>query len=278
MKKWAKVVLGTVCAATMLSMGACGGKGGESVPDGYAKVEDLNGKTPEQIYNEIVATMETYKGNFTCSTTYDATCTVMGMEVEMDIEIIDKIDGANLYEYSYVNAGDLGERRTMQVWYVETEAEDGTIDGMAYAQLNSGNIMSANLTWEEICESANMDPDKIFSPLYDFSGYSFSDVSFFVDEDATDDVSVAPYFQLIIKGDAAEEFANATMNITAEGATVKFSSIEYKFVLAADGSFDHAEIFYTVDMNYQGYTYEYVFDGDIVFSDIGSTVVVAPQL
>lgn len=277
MKKWAKVVLGTVCAATMLSMGACGGKGGESVPDGYAKVEDLNGKTAEQVYNEIVDTMETYKANFTCTTTYDAVCTVMGMEVIMDIEVIDKIDGANLYEYSYVDTGDLGETRKLQVWYVETEAEDGSVSGTAYAQENNGRLMSANLTWAEICVSAGMDPDKIFSPLYDFSGYSFSDVSFFVDENTEDDVDVSSYFKLVIKGDAAEEFANATMSVAIEGAKVKFSNIEYKFVLTDDGGFDHAEIYYTVDMTYQGYSYEYVFDGDIVFSDIGTTVVTAPN-
>lgn len=277
MKKWAKVVFGTVCAATMLSMGACGGKGGESVPDGYAKVEDLNGKTTEQIYNEIVATMETYKSNFTCTTTYDATCEVMGMNVLMDITVIDKIDGANLYEYSYVDTGDLGETRKMQVWYVEEKAEDGTItSATAYAQLNNGYINSANMTWAEICASAGMDPEKIFSPLYDFSGYSFSDVSFFVDENLEDEVDVPSYFKLVIKGDAAEEFANATMNVAVEGAKVKFSNIEYKFVLTEEGTFDHAEIYYTVEMKYEGYTYDYVFDGDIVFSDIGTTVVTAP--
>lgn len=279
MKKWAKVLLGTLCAVSTLSMVACGdkgGDGGEKTPEGYTKVENLNGKTAEQIYTDIMTVINDCKGNFTCTTTYDATCNVMGMDVVMDIEVIDKIDGANLYEYSYVDTGDLGETRKLQVWYIEEEAEDGTISGTAYAKENNGPLMSANMTWAEICASAGMDPDKIFSPLYDFTDYSFSDVSFFVDENVEDEVDVPSYFKLVIKGDAAEEFANNTMKVSLEGAKTKFSNIEYKFVLTEEGTFDHAEIYYTVKMTYQGLTYNYVFDGDIVFSDIGTTVVTAP--
>ncbi|MBQ9113499.1 MAG: hypothetical protein IJY05_01095 [Clostridia bacterium] len=276
MKKWTKVLLGALCTVSTLSMVACGG-GGESIPEGYAKVDNLNGKTAEQTYNDIMTVINDCKGNFTCTTTYDATCNVMGMDILMDIEVIDKINGANLYEYSYVDTGDLGETRKMQVWYIEEKAEDGTItSATAYAQLNNGYINSANMTWAEICASADVDPEKIFSPLYDFTGYSFSDVSFFVDENLEDETDVPSYFKLVIKGDEAEEFANATMKVALEGAKTKFSNIEYKFVLTDEGTFDHAEIYYTVKMTYEGLTYNYVFDGDIVFSDIGTTVVTAP--
>lgn len=276
MKKWTKVLLGALCMVSTLSLVACGGSG-ESTPEGYTKVDNLNGKTAEQTYNDIMTVINDCKSNFTCTTTYDATCEVMGMNVLMDIEIIDKIDGANLYEYSYVDTGDLGETRKLQVWYIEEKAEDGTIaSATAYAKENNGNLMTANKTWAEICESAGMDPDKIFSPLYDFSGYSFSDVSFYVDENLEDELDVPSYFKLVIKGDAAEEFANKNMQIALEGAKTKFSNIEYRFVLTEEGTFDHAEIYYTIKMTYEGITYNYVFDGDIVFSDIGTTVVTAP--
>ena len=278
MKKFAKVLLGTVCAVSMLSCAACGGGGGEKVPDGYKKVDDLNGKTAEQTYNDIMAVIESTKGNFTSTMTYDATCSVAGMDIAMAIKVIDKIDGANLYEYSYVDTGDMGVKQTLQVWYIEEALEDGSLKATAYAKKDNSPIQSANMTWAEICASAGMDPDKIFSPIYDFTGYSFSDVSFYVDEDLEDDVDVAPYFKLVIKGDKAEEFANKTMQVALEGAKTTFSNIEYKFVLTDAGEFDHAEIYYTVKMKYEGMEYKYVFDGDIVFSDIGTTVVTAPDV
>ena len=139
MKKWTKVLLGALCTVSTLSMVACGG-GGESTPEGYAKVDNLNGKTAEQTYNDIMTVINECKGNFTCTTTYDAVCTVSGsglpedMEVPMDITVIDKIDGANLYEYSYVDTGDFGETRKLQVWYIEEE-----VDAIIEEWMNSGD-------------------------------------------------------------------------------------------------------------------------------------------
>ena len=278
MKKFAKVLLGTVCAVSMLSCAACGGGGGEKVPDGYTKVDDLNGKTAEQTYNDIMAVIESTKGNFTSTMTYDATCSVAGMDIAMAIKVIDKIDGANLYEYSYVDTGDMGVKQTLQVWYIEEALEDGSLKATAYAKKDNSQIMSANMTWAEICASLNLPSDRIFNPIYDFSGYSFSDVSFYVDEDSDDETDLLSYFTLFIKGEAAVEFVKTKMDFNVEGAKITASDIEYSFVLTDKGELDHIEIYCTVNMKYQGIAFEYVFDGDIVFSDIGTTVVTAPDV
>jgi hypothetical protein len=97
-----------------------------------------------------------------------------------------------------------------------------------------------------------------------------------VDEDSDDETDLLSYFTLFIKGEAAVEFVKTKMDFNVEGAKITASDIEYSFVLTDKGELDHIEIYCTVNMKYQGIAVEYVFDGDIVFSDIGTTVVTAP--
>lgn len=285
MKKWTKALLATVCGVSMFAGVACGDKGGESIPEGYTKAETLNDKTTEQTYTEIMSVINDNKTNFTSTVDYNSTVIVsaqgQSMEMPLTIQCVNKVDGANLYEKDLIDMSQMGVNMDMTVWYLETTVDEETT-GKAYLQ--SGNAKyQYTATWAQICETAGMDADDIFNPLYDFSDVSFDDVKFFVDDNTEDEEDVAPFFRLILKGDEAEEFANkrlGSMKDTMPDATMKYSDIEYRFVLNDDGAFDHAEIYFTVTMKATienvKFTFEYDMKGTITLTDLGTTVVTAP--
>ena len=245
------------------------------MPDGYTEVENFGGALAEQAYNDIMTALSGWNDNYTYTTKYDVICKIKDSESPIAIEYVDKVDGENLYECSCTKR-DSNNATTLQVWYIKEIQESGSPSATAYAQKNDDEVTSANVSWAEICASLNLPSDRIFNPIYDFSGYSFSDVSFYVDEDSDDETDLLSYFTLFIKGEAAVEFVKTMMDFNVEGAKITASDIEYSFVLTDKGELDHIEIYCTVNMKYQGIAVEYVFDGDIVFSDIGTTVVTAP--
>lgn len=287
MKKWTKALLATVCGVSMFAGVACGDKGGESIPEGYTKVETLNDKTTEQTYTEIMSMINENKTNFTSTIDFDSmvTATVQGqtMEIPLKVHCVDKIDGANLYETNHIDMSAMGSM-DMSVWYLETTVEEVTT-GTAYLDIN-GQKTKCDATWGEICATVGLDEAKILNPLYDFSGVSFDDVKFFVDENTEDEEDVAPFFRLIMKGDDAEEYAKTMLSnmgvedLTEQVMTIKYSDIEYRFVLTDKGTFDHAEVYYTMTakMTSEGFklTYEYDMKGTITLTDLGTTVVTAP--
>ena len=290
MKKFGKLLLSAVCILSVLTCAACVKAGGDPAPEGYEKTQALNGKTTEQTYTEIMSKIQTNSTNFTSNINYNVDCLIktsdVSVSMQMAMQVTDKVDGANLYERSYIDMGELmGEdlgSMTTSVWYIETTTESGTT-GTAYLNDN-GTKMKYSATWAQICQLAEMDSEDIFNPIYDFSNVSFDNISFYVDKNTQDETEYAPYFELMIGGNEAEAFVNKQLNNVGnvlEDASMSFSKIRYKFILNNQGAFDHAEVDYTTTMTamVEGVkcTYEYTFDGEIYLTNLGTTNVTAPS-
>ena len=275
MKKVFKVALSCICLASVFACSACGG--GSSDPEGYSKTETLNGKTTEQTYEFIMEQIDGYKENFTSTVNYDIVCDVkyagqkMSFDIGMDTTV--KMDGENFIEVDNVNGGEMLGTMLMNVWYV---------DGVAYVDgSGSGNFagmvaskVKYTATIDQICEIAGLDKGDIFNPIYDFSDTSFEDVKFYVGENDS-------YFQLVLKGDDAANFAEKYAVMQNLDADITIPQINYKFMLDKDGNFTYAKIDYemVMELEISGSTaeYTYTYDGVIRFSDIGTTVVAAPE-
>ena len=59
-----------------------------------------------------------------------------------------------------------------------------------------------------------------------------------------------------------------------------FGDISYKFIIDEEGQLSHSEINFEVNMSMDvsgmSATYKYSFDGEIRFSDLGTTVITPP--
>ena len=270
-------ILTVVLALTMafaFCLVGCDVKAPES---NYNQVDTLNDKTTAEIYSDIMDTIDAYDNNFTTNVNYDIPCSVSvsGASLSMTLKMYDTfmMAGNNFYEKIYVDAGEImGESlgtMTNEVWFV---------DNVAYIDVR-GEIAPQTLkakyssTLEEIAIRANLDMDELLNPVYDFSQSDFEDVVFNISKtDATD-----VYFEIILDGTKAQAFAEkvSSKNLPT-GATLEYGKINYKFIIDESGALDHIDISFKVKMTSPDATYDYTYNGEITFTDIGTTVVSAP--
>lgn len=271
MKRTMKTMLGCIGMAAMFAFSGCGGEEGD-----YSQTETLNDKTPQQTYEAIMTQIESQKTNFTSTIDYkiviDMSYDGEKASVEMNMNTLTKMDGNDFLSSSNVEGGELFGTMAQNVAYV---------DGVAYIDVTAtgdfGMTPLAKLgkvkytaSIEQICSLANIEQDEMFNPIYDFADTAFEDVKFYVGEDDS-------YFQLLLTGDDAAAYFEkifGTMNIAA-GITIP--QIEYNFMLDKDGNFDYAKIGFELDMEVEGVSMKYEFDGIIRFTDVGTTVVTAPE-
>lgn len=276
MKNISKIL--TVVLALTMAFAFCLVGCDEKAPESnYNQVDTLNDKTTAQIYSDIMDTIDAYDNNFTTNVNYDIPCSVSvsGASLSMTLKMYDTfmMAGNNFYEKIYVDAGEImGESlgtMTNEVWFV---------DNVAYIDVR-GEIAPQTLkakyssTIEDIAIRANLDMDELLNPVYDFSQSDFEDVVFNISKtDATD-----VYFEIILDGTKAQEFAQkvSSKNLPT-GATLEYGKINYKFIIDETGALDHIDISFKVKMTSPDATYDYTYNGEITFTDIGTTVVSAP--
>lgn len=277
MKKVFKIALGCICSASMMVGVACGGDG-----NGYTTQETLNGKTTKEKYTEIMATIDAQSENFTSLIQYDIHCDISleGQTVGMDMDMMTtiKMDGDNFIETDIIDGGELMGQDigtlNMNVWYVDGVAY---VDGSATGQYASAKPVvektKYTATIEQICEIAGLDQDTLWNPIYDFSDTAFDEVKFNVGANDS-------YFEIVMKGDDAAEYAEKSAALQGINGDMEIPQVNYKFMMDKDGNFDYVKIDYvmTMEMTIMGTvaTYKYNYDGKIVFSDVGTTVVTAP--
>ena len=276
MKNFSKIL--TVVLALTMAFAFCLVGCDEKAPESnYNQVDTLNDKTTAQIYSDIMDTIDAYDNNFTTNVNYDIPCSVSvsGASLSMTLKMYDTfmMAGNNFYEKIYVDAGEImGESlgtMTNEVWFV---------DNVAYVDMR-GEIAPQTLkakyssTIEDIAIRANLDMDELLNPVYDFSQSDFEDVVFNISKtDATD-----VYFEIILDGTKAQEFAQkvSSKNLPI-GSTLEYGKINYKFIIDETGALDHIDISFNVKMTSPDATYDYTYNGEITFTDIGTTVVSAP--
>lgn len=276
MKKVYKVALGCICAASMALTVACGDEGSS-----YTTQETLNGKTTQEKYTEIMATIDGYSENFTSVTQYDIhlDMTMEGITAGLDMDMTStiKMAGEDFEETDYIDGGTFMNSpfgtMEMNVWYVDGVAYvDGTDSGNFDGTIPATKV-KYTATIAQICEIAGLDQDTLWNPIYDFADVAFEEVQFKV---GTDDA----YFELVMTGEEAAEYAEKNIALQGIDGTITIPKINYKFMMDTEGVFQYAKIDYEMTMvaNVDGMnvTYKYRYDGKITFSDIGTTTVAAP--
>jgi len=242
-------------------------------------VETLNDKTTVEVYEEIVSTIDSYGTNVTATTTYNipVKMTADNEKVEYSINTISTLrrSGDNFQEHVYMKQNGVP---SYGIYDREQTTESYYVDGVAYVRSGSTRNKLAG-TLQQFAEYLNLDMDTIMNPIYDFSDTAFDEVKFAINKSNPDDV----YFELTLSGDDAEDFAKK-LNIGTSagyGVTIDFSEIKYKFVITKDGVLDHIEIDYVITMTMTTQGVEVVttmtFDGDIRFTNVGSTTISVPE-
>ncbi|MBO5027829.1 MAG: hypothetical protein IJY63_04410 [Clostridia bacterium] len=277
MKKVFKMAMGCVCALSVMMAVGCD-KGGSS----YTTQETLNGKTTEEKYTEIMATIDGQSENFTSLTKFDVhlDMTMQGatMGLDMDMSTTIKMDGDNFIENDYIDGGTfMGEQfgtMNLNVWYVGGVAYvDGTDSGNFEGQINNTKT-KYTATIAQICDIAGLDQDELWNPIYDFSDTAFEDVKFNVGESDS-------YFEIIMKGEEAANYAEKLVALKGVNGDISIPQVNYKFMMDTEGNFEYVKIDYEMTMTAtvqgQAVTYKYKYDGTITFSDVGTTVVAAPE-
>ena len=277
MKKFSKL-LTIVLAITMLFTVCLVGCSEDKPPESnYNQVDTLNDKTTAQIYSDIMNTIDAYENNFTSTVNYDIPCSVSvsGASLTMNLKMYDtfKMAGDNFYEKIFVDAGEImGESLgtiTNEVWFVNNVAYIDMRDEITPQTIKA----KYSATLQEIAIRAELDMDELLNPVYDFSQSDFDDVVFNINKtDATD-----IYFEIVMDGAKAQAFAQkvASKNLPTD-ATLEYGKINYKFIIDETGALDHIDISFKVKMTTPDATYNYTYNGEITFTDIGTTQVSAP--
>ncbi len=273
MRKVLKMALGCICAASMMAFVGCGGEEGA-----YTTKETLNGKTTEEKYDEIMATIDGQSENFSSLVQYDIHCTanVQSMTIDMDLQMTStvKMSGNDFYAFDFVDAGefmgmDMGSMSS-KVWYVGGTAylESAATGEMVGSVPNAK--MKCTVTMEKLCQLAGLEEGELFNPIYDFSDTAFEDVKFNVGESDS-------YFEIVMKGDEASAYAQKLLEKQGMAGSFNIPQVNYKFMMDKEGNFDYVKVDFDVTASINGDSYKYNYDGKITFSDIGTTTVAAPE-
>ena len=280
MKKLIKL-MSILCALLMLlSFGLVGCSDGDEESDepSYKKKATLNNMTAEEVYNDILETIDLNAGNFTSTTDYKIKCkmSMQGQSYTIDVKMTDifKMDDGYFYEEMYVDAGemagqDLGEMTT-ETWFIDDVAYISSVDTTGAYGTQKAKFSS---TWANILAYLGLEEDSWFNPIYDFSDTAFEDVKFFINEEDKNDV----YFDIILDGEEASAFANKLLEKQGNsGIVLAIDEIQYRFLLNKDGELDHIEIDFVANASSGGMDIKYTYDGTIKFSNVGTTEVSEP--
>jgi hypothetical protein len=287
MKKFLSILLACISCVAILFTVACDNTNPPATPEGYTTVDTYNEKSTEQIYTDIIAYVAENNTNFTTNVDYDidATIEMMGTKIPVQIYLdeIVSISGDSYYNKATMTSvcedfpGIIPDMWA-EVWHVNDVAYINNPKNQGAQKIK------VDITWDNLCTRLGIDNDKVFNPVHDFSDVSFENVKFYVDKNVEDTKDVDPYFELQIKGDKAQEFSQDRadqMAGTINDAKVTVSTIKYKFYLTENGGLDYIGINYKMNITgkVQGVDvkYTYDFDGEMKFSNVGSTVVSAPS-
>ena len=281
MKKLTKLftlAFALLCLTTFCFAG-CGNK---PAPSTHNFVEDLNGKTVAQVYDDIIATVDSYGSNLTATINYNIPCKITakanGQSETVNYSItttsVLKRNGNSFHEKVFMQQNGVEGIIPSQTKLTESYF----VDNVAYINQNgSKNKLAGSL--DQFAQYLKLDMDTVMNPIYDFSDTAFNDIKFAINKTNDSDI----YFEVVLDGEEAEEFANklAIGTNPTTGATLKLSKIKYRFIITKEGVLDHIDIDYKITMNMAvsgvSTVSELTFDGDITFTDVGTTTISAPE-
>lgn len=271
MKRTTKTIFGCLCMAMTFAFSGCGGE------NDYSQTETLNDKTPQQTYEAIMTQIESQKTNFTSTIKYDIEHSMKREKNKTSFYMTEdttvKMDGNNFFYSSNLEGGTNFGWMRKKVSYIGGVAY---IDSTSSYGTSFGKLGKAKYTapLEKICEIAGLDKNEIFNPIYDFATTAFEGVKFYIGSDDS-------YFRLILKGDDAVEYIKKYIPSVNIYDDIELPRVSYKFVLDKDGNFDYAKIDFEITLKMEiadmVVEYFYAYDGEIRFTDVGTTVVTIPE-
>ena len=231
MKKLLSVLFVFTLLVSTLALASCDGGSSGGGSGRKNEVEELNGKTPEEIYEaaaEALAEAPSYE--VVSSQVIEMTATYEGETETMEMvqEVVTRVNGDNTYskivsENPYANT-------SMEAWYV---------DGVVYAN-SDGTKVKTNLTKEEYMEQyMNADPSE--STLLDIPKSWFEDIKF---EEDDGEYSV----EFVISEEKYNELlGNLGLDIVAIDGDV-----EYTVYFDEDGNLTHILTEFDMDVSAMG--------------------------
>ena len=266
----------------------CKGNGGGdySPTAGYRIVNDYNGKTAEQIYAEALATSN--QNNFSYSVDYDIIQVVsLGAQGtnthnQWFHKILKKADNDIHYE-TINNKGRLATGEDKGRFVKKQTLVSGinynysaTLYTQGYTQItHDKKETKAQCTYGQFFKNLGTTENSLLNPLYNFVSEDFKDVKIYVNKLDSSDI----YFTLSIKGDNAKTFTKDLLQQAEmiEATPTSNTEVTCVILLTDDGKFEKAQVSFKIQEGSSPHTFVYSFKGEIAFSNIGSTIVSAPE-
>lgn len=223
----------------------------DSTPDSKpSQIEDLNGKTPEELY---AAALESVKGltNYEMTTTQVITMTYQGMSIPMTQVVVSKMDGQNIY---LETTNDFESSQNMTAWYV---------DEWFYVIQENVNA-KANITYQEMQEKYMPEGATSDGALMNIPENWFKDIKFMKDGDKY-------YIELVVSGEEYLEY----MQSTALGNQLQgVDDVIYRVYFDANGNLGDVvtEFAFAMDGGIDCYAVS-----TATIENIGTTVIEAPS-
>ncbi len=249
MKKILALMLAIIMLAATLSLVSCDieelfGK----AQDGMSKDgEELNGKTPEELYTQALASVSG-KDNYTLVGTQVITMTVNGQKMVVNQSITSMTDGRNVYVKTENDSMSSAE---IEVWYVDE----------TYYAIQGTTKFKANISYEDYVEKYMPEGSTSEGALINIPKSWFKDTRFYKDGDSY-------YLEFIVSG---EEYTKYFDDAGLSGVDVEDASYKVYF----DENGELGDIVTVVDYEVSGVKAHAVSTSKI--SKIGGTAITAPE-
>ena len=223
-------------------------------------LEELNGKTPEQLYAQASQKINSVD-NLTMIANQDIYMTMEQngetMEQAVKQSIVQKYNGN---DFSLVTQNEMGSGQ-MNCQYV---------DGMVYnVQFTDGRRIKYEATPEQLYEKLNMDPSESKVLTIPVSWFN-EDVAFFEDED-----NDRYYIEFSLDGDQYELLFD-NMAALGNAGIDEVSDVKHRVYFTKDGDLQSMISEASMQMESQGIKVDCRFVTTTIFTNIGSTVVEVP--
>lgn len=242
-----------------------------------SKQKTVNGKTAEQVYEQIVGSISSANNNFSFTIDYTAKETLSSQDntplTQRKLTTTLNRDNDN-YVYTTIldmsslamSGTDLYTKKTNtffnQTLYRLTEQ---TFNNQPFTSKVKGTYSYAHSLL-----ILGKDDSEFNSPIYAFTKNQLKDAMF-------NNAESELYFELLIKGDNAKAFVrNILLNTNVTNSNYSCSEISYKFYVDTDANFERIAVAFIVETTTNSSNYKYQYNGTITLFDVGTTSVSAP--
>ncbi len=251
MKKLFSLLLCLCILAAPLALTAC--ESSEVIPTGEIGdiIDELAGKTPEELYADALASISGLD-NFRMDSKQDIKMTAQGQTVTMHQTVISLKDGHNEYAKTQ---NDMNASLNMECWY---------IDSMFYA-IQGDLKFKAEIAYEDYVEKYMPDGATSEGALLNIPKDWFTDTKFVV-------VGSDSYcLEFTVSGDQFVEFFEE-LGITQGADISAIENITYKVYFDGEGNLGTAITEFAMEI--EGVLAEYYIETEI--SNIGTTTITPP--